>query len=92
MNRHDRRIRGQRGPARPLMPAGDHPALPLKEAGVHRWVRSTAHYLTSQQAAAAAGGAHVNLEPDTLIRYGVGCIDCAGPYDQAKDLPCEVQP
>lgn len=92
MNREQRRARGIRQPVRNLVPAGDHPALPNKESGVHRWVRSSAHYLTPQQAAAAAGGAHVELEPETLIRYGVGCLDCAAPFDQAKDLPCEVTP
>jgi hypothetical protein len=61
---------------------------PPKEPGRHRWMATTAYTLTPSQAAAAAEGAQLTLEPSMMIAFAIGCIDCEQPYHPARLEPC----
>lgn len=54
--------------------------LPPKEPGRHRWVAMVAYSMTPAEARADHGGATISLEPDRIVTYGVGCIDCDTTY------------
>lgn len=68
--------------------------LPPKEPGRHRWVAMVAYSMTPAEARADHGGATVALDPDRIVTYGVGCIDCDTTYADSLDqgggthVPC----
>lgn len=65
--------------------------LPAKHPGTHRWIVSAVYPLSPPQAAAVAGGALLNLDPDKLLVPNlVCCLDCNLPYAEARLTHCEA--
>lgn len=53
---------------------------------------SAVYPLSPPQAAAVAGGALLNLDPDKLLVPNlVQCLDCDQPYADARMTPCPAE-
>lgn len=63
--------------------------LPAKHPGRHRWIINAVYPLTDEQAAAVAGGAELNIDPERLLVPNlVCCLDCDLPHGEARMTAC----
>lgn len=64
--------------------------MPKKQRGVHRWIATVMHTLSTEACEAVSRGERFDLDMESMVMVAIGCFDCEMPYPVVKGSPCRA--